>query len=284
MYPLPRAAHVDYEIMRILQAMGCADECAGEIRENLGMDFLNADRELLLRFDSPGLGPSSWPSSMFIFQPRFDRQLRAAAVDAGAQVRLGHEITSLDDLDARWVVGCDGARSFVRREIGVELDDLGFEESWLVVDLVLDADQHKLPDRALQVCDPNRPHTLVPMPAGRFRFEFMLLPGEDPVDIQRPERVKELLTSWIDPSLVEIERGAVYVFHGLIAKQWRRDHVLLAGDAAHQMPPFLGQGMCSGFADAINLAWKLDLVLDGRASEALLDTYANRGERPHVAR
>jgi 3-(3-hydroxy-phenyl)propionate hydroxylase len=280
-HPLPRAAHIDDEILRILQAMGCADDCVGEMCENLGMDFLNADRELLLRFESPGEGPSGWPASLFIHQPTFDRRLRAAAVDAGVDVRLGQEVTTLDELDAQWIVGCDGARSMVRREMGAELDDLGFEESWLVVDLLVPDDHAQLPDRALQVCDPSRPHTLVPMPGSRFRFEFMLLPGEDPTDIQRSERVDELLSSWIDPELVEVERGAVYVFHGLIAKQWRKGRMLLAGDAAHQMPPFLGQGMCSGLRDAANLAWKLDLVLRGHASNALLDTYQTERE-PHV--
>jgi len=138
-----------------------------------------------------------------------------------------------------------------------------------------------LPDRPLQVCDPARPHTLVPMPWPRFRFEFMLLPGEDADAMQQPERVRELLSAWIDPALADVERAAVYTFHGLIADQWRADRIFLAGDAAHQMPPFLGQGMCSGMRDAANLAWKLAAVLQRGAPDALLDTY--QGERaPHV--
>jgi 3-(3-hydroxy-phenyl)propionate hydroxylase len=284
-YALPRAAHLDHEVMRIVQAVGCAEECAAAMRENVGMDFLSAGRELLLRFESPGTGPSGWPTSLLFHQPSFDAALREAAVGAGADVQLGREISSLDELDARFIIGCDGARSFVRTAIGVGLDDLEFDEPWLVVDLIVDDGQNgpprELPDRALQVCDPTRPHTVVPMPAPRFRFEFMLLPGEDADEVQRPERVKELLASWIDPGTVTVERAAVYAFHGLVAHQWRRGNVLLAGDAAHQMPPFLGQGMCSGLRDAINLAWKLDLVLDGRATEELLDTY-QREREPHV--
>jgi 3-(3-hydroxy-phenyl)propionate hydroxylase len=282
-YPLPRAAHLDHEIMRILQAVGCADECAPGMRTNQGMDFLDADRELLLRFQTPGMGPSGWPSSLLFHQPSFDRALRVAAVDAGARVQLGHSVEHLDALDARFVIGCDGARSTVRREIGVELDDLAFEEPWLVVDTLVDDPTlaPELPDRALQICDPARPHTLVPMPSPRFRFEFMLLPGEAATEMQRPERVKELIASWVDPGRLAVERAAVYTFHGLIARQWRRGSVLLAGDAAHQMPPFLGQGMCSGLRDAINLAWKLDLVLAGRAPDGLLSTYQTERE-PHV--
>lgn len=283
-HALPRAAHLDHEIMRILQAIGCADDCTRDMRENVGMDFVDAERELLLRFQSPGAGPSGWPSSLLFHQPSFDRRLRQAAAGAGAELVLGAEITALDQLDARWIVGCDGARSFVRRALGLALDDLGFEEPWLVVDLVFpDGEPPGLPERAVQVCDPARPHTLVPMPPPRFRFEFMLLPGEDPEEVQRPERVRELLAPWIDPSCAEVERGAVYTFHGLVARQWRAGPVLLAGDAAHQMPPFLGQGMCSGLRDAANLAWKLDLVLRGLAPEALLDTYQAERE-PHVRR
>jgi len=169
----------------------------------------------------------------------------------------------------------------VRRAVGSSVDDLGFEEPWLVVDLLLREPIADLPDRALQVCDPARPHTLVPMPFPRFRFEFMLMPGEDADAIQHPDRVRNLLATWIDPALVEVERAAVYTFHGLIAHKWRNGRLFLAGDSAHQMPPFLGQGMCSGMRDAANLAWKMAAVLHHRAPDALLDTYQHERE-PHV--
>ena len=197
--------------------------------------------------------------------------------DTGATAHLedGTEIRG------RYLVACDGARSGVRRQLGVAMDDLEFEEPWLVVDLFLHEPIDTLPDRALQVCDPARPHTLVPMPYPRFRFEFMLLPGEDPEQIRQPGVVRELLRPWLDPDLVELERSAVYVFHGLIANGWRDRRIFLAGDAAHQTPPFLGQGMCSGMRDAANLVWKLAAVLDGVAPDALLDTYEPE-RSPHV--
>lgn len=295
LFPLPRAAHCDHEILRILQELGCADEVVRDMRTNPGMDFLSASREPLLRFGSPGLAPSGWPASVLFHQPGFEAALRRSVRRSSAGVRLGVGVAAIEERDggvvattddgsfvtARYAVGCDGARSLVRERIGSTMDDLEFEEPWLVVDLVLSAAVAGLPDRALQVCDPARPHTLVPMPWPRFRFEFMLLPGEDPDAMREPARVRELLSSWIDPAGVEVERAAVYTFHGLVARQWRQGSIFLAGDAAHQMPPFLGQGMCSGMRDATNLVWKLAAVRHGGAPDALLDTY--QAERaPHV--
>ena len=184
---------------------------------------------------------------------------------------------------SRYVVGCDGARSVTRKVIGTGLRDTGFEESWLVVDLLLDGAVPGLPTRCLQVCDPCRPHTLVPMPAPRFRFEFMLLVGESEEDVHRSEVIDGLMSAWIDPERAKIERSAVYTFHGLVASTWRDRKVLLAGDAAHQTPPFLGQGMCAGLRDAANLAWKLAAVIDGSSpkhSSTPISSNASRTPRP----
>jgi 3-(3-hydroxy-phenyl)propionate hydroxylase len=295
LYPLPRAAHCDHEILRILQGLGCADEIFAAMQVNEGMDFLTAKREVMLRFRSPGLTSAGWPSSVLFHQPGFEAALRRAVFATAADVRVGVGVGAIEQhgdlvvatldtgeqIRARFAVGCDGARSLVRRAIGTAMHDLEFEEPWLVVDLVLHEPITELPDRALQVCDPARPHTLVPMPWPRFRFEFMLLPGEDPDAIQQSARVRELLAAWIDPALVDVERAAVYTFHGLIAQRWRAGRLFLAGDAAHQMPPFLGQGMCSGMRDAANLTWKLVAVLHEAAPDALLDTYQLERE-PHV--
>ncbi len=294
-YPLPRAAHFDQEIMRIVQELGALDEVAPSTRPLPGMDFLTADRQVLLSMRSGDRTRSGFPASVLFHQPGFDRSIRDRAVQLGARALLGVELVSIDQhadrvtahlgdgssIDARWVVACDGARSTVRKAIGTTMDDLEFEEPWLVLDLVLADGTTPPSDVCFQVCDPARPHTLVPMPAPRFRFEFMLLPGEDPEWIQQPEVMLDLLSAWVDPTTVTIERAAVYTFHGLIAHRWRDGRVLLAGDAAHQMPPFLGQGMCSGMRDAANLAWKLARVLRDEIDAELLDTY--QAERaPHV--
>ena len=294
-FNLPRAAHLDSEVMRILQEVGCADTIAPSLIANEGMDFLTADRQVLLRMRSTEPTPSGWPSSNFFHQPGVERAIRAAAIDAGVQTRLGAEVATVDDhgdqvtvelvdgsvLTARYVVGCDGARSTVRRLLGITMHDLEFEEPWLVLDTILHSGVPLPSSVALQVCDAARPHTLVPMPPPRFRFEFMVLPGDDPAVLASETVARQLMAPWVDPSGVDIERSAVYTFHGLIAHEWRKGRVLLAGDAAHQMPPFLGQGMCSGLRDAANLAWKLDRVIRGRSTPELLDTYQAERE-PHV--
>jgi 3-(3-hydroxy-phenyl)propionate hydroxylase len=296
-YPLPRAVQCDHEILRILQGLGVADEVLGGSVLNEGMDFLTAERVPVLSFTVPAMAPTGWPTSIFFHQPTYEATLRRRVIELGAQVRLGVEVCDVtadaerrgatvtladgSHVHARFVVACDGARSTVRKALGITMRDSDFEEPWLVVDLRLDESAPTLATRCLQVCDPARPHTLVPMPGNRFRFEFMLLPGEKADDINQPAVIHELLASWLDPALATIERTAVYTFHGLVASEWRRGPIFLAGDAAHQTPPFLGQGMCAGMRDAANLVWKLAAVAGEGAPDRLLDTYQDERE-PHA--
>ena len=294
-YPLPRAAHLDHEVLRILQELGAADEVMESVAENGGMDFLTGDGQVLLSMRSSARTTSGWPASVMFHQPTFEMSLRRAAVARGAALRPGIEVAALVDgehhvevlladgsaVTAAYAVGCDGARSMTRQHVGAVMRDSGFEQRWLVLDLILAEGVEPPAPRALQVCDPARPTTIVPMPTPRFRFEFMLLPGETDDQIDRPDAIEALLSPWLSPDQARVERSAVYTFHGLMASPWRRGRVLLAGDAAHQMPPFLGQGMCSGIRDAANLAWKLQRVIEGSADPDLLDTY--EAERaPHV--
>ena len=292
LFPLPRAAHFDQEIMRVFQELGVADELAPSVIVNAGMDFLSADRDVLLSMRAADRTRSGWPSSLMFHQPGVEDAMRAGARRLGAELRLGEDVAGVADdgsmvtvslagggsVTAAYVVACDGARSPIRKQLGIAMDDLQFEEPWLVVDLLL-ADGVAPPSPiALQVCDPARPHTLVPMPPPRYRFEFMLLPGETADDVNTPQRVEEFLRPWLAAGAATVERSAVYTFHGLIAEQWRSGRVFLAGDAAHQTPPFLGQGMCSGIRDAANLAWKLERVLRHGAADSLLDTYQTERE------
>ena len=162
---------------------------------------------------------------------------------------------------ARYVVGCDGANSTVRELVGGTVTDLGFFYDWLIVDVALHEPRVYDPIN-LQVCEPGRPTTAVSGGPGRRRWEFMRLPGETIEELDDEARAWELLAPWdVTPGNATLERHAVYRFQARWADRWRFGNVLLAGDAAHLMPPFAGQGMCSGLRDAANLAWKLDLVL-----------------------
>jgi 3-(3-hydroxy-phenyl)propionate hydroxylase len=184
------------------------------------------------------------------------------------------------EVRARWLVGCDGGRSMVRRAIGSSNEDLGLHQPWLVFDAILERELD-LPDYTVQRCDPARPMTMCCVTGRRRRWEIMLMPGDDPETISRPEHVWPLIARWVTPADARLERSAVYTFHSVIARGWRRGRLLIAGDAAHQTPPFLGQGLCAGIRDCANLAWKLVRVARGTAPESLLDTYEPE-RRPHV--
>jgi 3-(3-hydroxy-phenyl)propionate hydroxylase len=290
-YPLPRAAHLDHEVMRILQQCGVAGRVAATSRTSARYDFLTANREVLLRFEGmDAIGPGGWPASNMIHQPSVEAALRDALADQPtATLRERWEFRSFvdcadgvtatfatpageRDIRARYLIGADGARSPVRQAAGIAFDDLGFEEPWLVVDALVD-DASRLPAVNLQICDPARPTTCVLMGEGRHRWEFMILPGETAAQVSEDTFVADLLKPWNVDGAVRIERTAVYTFRALIAERWRKGRAMLAGDAAHQMPPFAGQGMGSGLRDAANLAWKLAAIVRGGASDALLDTY-----------
>lgn len=298
-YPLPRAAHIDDEVIRLLQGLGVADAVAATSRTSSRYDFLTAKGEVLLSFPSnTGRTRMGWPSGMMIHQPSLEGCLRGQLASAGpVELRSHWTLVALTeapdgvlaDLEtpdgprrvlAGWVVGCDGARSTVRSLGGFALDDLGFDEPWLVVDVLVD-DAARLPEVNLQICDPARPTTCVLMGEGRHRWEFMLRPDETPEQAQAPAFVAELLKPWKVEGAVRLERTAVYRFHALVAQRWRQGRTLLAGDAAHQMPPFAGQGLCSGLRDAANLAWKLGRVVRSQSPDALLDTYQPERE-PNV--
>lgn len=301
-YALPRAAHFDGEIMRVFQAAGLADELLPQLRVNAGMRFVDAAGAVLIDWPRPQeIGPQGWHPSYRFHQPDIEAVLRRGVRRfAGHREMFRTDVFALEqDADGvlvryedltrgaytavrcNWVVGCDGARSTVRRFMDVALDDLGSHERWLVIDVIMHALSERLSDFTLQVCDPRRPTTVARGVGMRRRWEFMLMPGDNPATITCPEQVWRLLERWIGPDDAEIERAAVYMFHAVSAQDWRRGRLLLAGDAAHQMPPFLGQGLCSGMRDAANLAWKLAAVVRGRAGPDLLDSYETE-RAPHT--
>jgi 3-(3-hydroxy-phenyl)propionate hydroxylase len=297
-YPLPRAAVFDDEIMRIFQRMGVAERLEQICVTPERYEFIAANGDILLDFPVKGMPTiSGWEGSYVLHQPAVEVALRSRLGELAVDMRLGHRFIGLEQgpgfatvsiaegersyqVNAKFVVGCDGGASPVRKAIGGELRDYEFDEPWLVIDAIA-PDSAGLPTRLIQLCDPARPTTYLKMTGERYRWEFMMLPGETEAQVMDDDFIRQRLEGWGDIDQVRIDRKAVYRFHGLIAEQWRKDRVLLAGDSAHQMPPFAGQGMCSGIRDAGNLAWKLGAVVRGEADVALLDTY--QAERaPHV--
>ena len=302
-YHLPRAVHFDDETMRVFQAVGIADDLKEKVHVNPGMRFIAPDGRLLLDWPRPqDVGPQGWNTSFRLHQPDLEKLLRQklathpnvtvlsrcqviGLTEIGDEVVLtvrGHAGTSPEIITAGHVVGCDGARSTVRQSIGAELEDLGLQERWLVVDVLLKRPRPDLGDHTLQFCNPERPMTYCRSPANRRRWEIMALDHETDLGLTDPIRVWDLLSRWITPQDAELERSAVYTFRSALASKWRKGRILIAGDAAHLTPPFMGQGMCAGIRDASNLAWKLALTIRGDANCSLLDTY--QAERSSHAR
>ena len=179
-------------------------------------------------------------------------------------------------------MACDGASSTVRRLLGIPLADLGFDEPWLVVDLMVnEAVLGNLPAVCAQFCEPSRPCTFIIGPENHRRWEIMLNPGEEAREMEREDNVWKLLSRWLDPGDGKLWRASSYRFHALVAETWRKGRAFLAGDAAHQQPPFIGQGMCQGVRDVTNLCWKLSCVLRGESGDQLLETYEEE-RKEHV--
>jgi 2-polyprenyl-6-methoxyphenol hydroxylase-like FAD-dependent oxidoreductase len=309
LYPRPRAVHYDDEIARVFQRLELAEELRPVTEPATTYEWHNARGQTLLRLDRSGPGPSGWPSATMFSQPQLEEILdRAAKAVPSVDVHQGWEVADLADtsadvrlsvregtagergwaasgqereLRARYAIGCDGANSLVRARMGTGVEDLGFAFDWLIADTI-PRDPRLLAGVNLQRCDPARPTTLVSGGPGRRRWEWMLLPGETAEQVEDPAFAWRLLAdSGVGPADVRLERHAVYRFRARWAERWRVGRLLLAGDAAHLMPPFAGQGMCSGIRDAVTLAWQLDLVLKGRAAEDTLDAYTSE-RRGHV--
>ncbi|MBE1549615.1 2-polyprenyl-6-methoxyphenol hydroxylase-like FAD-dependent oxidoreductase [Mycobacterium sp. OAS707] len=294
-YPLPRAVHFDDEIGRVFQAMGLSAEIKA-ISDPVPdfYEWRNAAGDALVRIDWSGTGPCGWPTASFFSQPELERTL-ASAVERMPNVTLHRGATVVDvddrgtdvkvtfqanerqtvDVYSRFVIGCDGANSFVRDRMGATSHDLGFFFDWLIVDTI-PLDQQEWSPMNWQLCDPARPTTVVSGGPGRRRWEFMRLPGEDLEVLNTTDRAWELLRPWgRTPENTRLERHAVYSFAARWADRWNSGRLAIAGDAAHLMPPFAGQGMCSGLRDAANISWKLDRVLRGKSARALLDSYTS---------
>lgn len=298
-FHLPRAAACGSEAMRVLQKVGVAAQVEAISAPMDSVEYLGADGVSLGGRSFTGLETDSgWHTTYMWYQPEFDRALRGGVERyPNVTVRLGDRVTHVEDdgevvtahtespdgtkaaSRARFVLGCDGARSLIRSTMGSELVDHLDDEEWLVIDAFLPTDPGEAP-KVVEYCDPTRPATWIICEGRHRRWEFLVMPGETREELEAPERVRELIAPWVDAAEVEIVRATVYSFHALLADRYRQNRLLIAGDAAHQIPPFLGQGLVSGIRDVANLAWKLDMVIRGQAGDALLDSYQQE-RHPH---
>jgi 3-(3-hydroxy-phenyl)propionate hydroxylase len=301
-HPLPRAVHLDDEAVRVLQSVGVGPAFRAISRPGLGLRLLDARLRTMAEFPRTH-GPYGHPRMHLFDQPDLERVLRAAlAGRPGAALRTGVEVLAVDaapagavvrlqdlatgrveDLRTPAVLGCDGATSLVRGAVGARWQDLRSTERWLVLDVRCPVPLGHW-EGVHQVCSPVRAATFLRVGEDRYRWEFQLRDDEEAGDLLRPQALSALVRPWtreVPPQRLEVLRSSEYVFRARLADRWHRDRVVLLGDAAHQTPPFVGQGLGAGIRDAGNLAWKLAAVLRGQAPAELLDSY-ERERRPHV--
>jgi 3-(3-hydroxy-phenyl)propionate hydroxylase len=319
-YGNARAVYTDGECMRLFQSIGMAERLAQDMIQDAAVQMLLPDGRVLLQLKT-AKRPYGWPTHNFFYQPKLETALAdGLAAYPNVRVLRGREVCHFEqDADGvtvrhmpslatgyqrnkadaappaeavrdgvtvrgRYLVGCDGGRSMVRTQLGIGMQGKNFPNPWLVVDIRLkdpsDGLRH-LPNFSF-VCDPSCPTVSCLQPDGHHRFEFMLMPGQSREYMEDPATVRQYLSRWIDVDKFEVLRVLVYTFNALMAERWREGRVLLAGDAAHMTPQFIGQGMNAGVRDAFNLGWKLDAVIKGVAADSLLDSY-QRERRPHAA-
>lgn len=297
----PRAFSCDDEALRIYQQIGLVEALRADMVTCDRVEYTGVGGRKFAQIDVGELEfGTGYAPLHFFYQPLLEKTLRAGLQRfPRVSLRLGHELTALrqdgesvsvevrvlatgeyQQLRARYLLGCDGAHSPVRRMLEVGLVGKRYDEPWLAVSGFAVEDAVRVAHTRF-VCDPARPAFVGKGPAGDFRMEFMLQPGETPEQMERPEKIAELVAPFVDPSRLEIRRAVVYRFGNAVAERWMVGRVLLLGDAAHQMPPFMGQGLVSGLRDVANVCWKLALVVGRGVDPALLASYEEE-RRPHV--
>lgn len=319
-YGNARAVYTDGECMRIFQSFGMAARLSADMLQDAPVQMMLPDGKVLFQLKNTHR-PHGWPANNFFYQPLLETALAdGLAAYPNVTVLRGRELTRFEQdengvdvfhvatriagygkpapqagakpaaqagegcLRARWLVGADGGRSQVRTQLGITMAGKSFPNPWLVVDI-----KARNPSDGLRhlpyfnfICDPACPTVSCVQPNGHHRFEFMLMPGQTREYMEDPATVHHYLSKYIEVDKFEILRTLVYTFNALMAEKWRDGRVLLAGDAAHMTPQFIGQGMNAGVRDAYNMAWKLDAVLRNQAGDALLDSYETE-RKPHAA-
>lgn len=294
----PRAIHIDEETLRVFASIGLEYEIRETIKPFQVYQLVDKHKKPLFEFVPDISKTEGYDSCHWIIQPEIERVLREGVerfdnVDIMLEtkvieveqdeekVRVQYAFVSpfaeedhVEELECQYLIAADGGRSTIRRLFDFPVKDYGNKKNWLVVDSYYHGDNaDAFTEIHQQICNPARPTTFVNGVGNHFRWEFMLHDHEDMQEFETIEAVESLLAGQVNVKDFDIFRFKTYTFHNLVCEKWREKRVFLMGDAAHLMPPFLGQGMCSGIKDVRNLDWKLACVLQGMAPESLLDTY-----------
>ena len=293
-YPLPRAVHFDDEVMRVFQTIGITKEFLKHTIINKGTKFVNSKDKVILDWPRPKkITDNGWYPSYRFHQPDLEKKLRKklknykkVSIEQNSEVikiknsknRVDIKYLNINNhkdylVRSKYVIGCDGANSITRKQMKTKMDNLGFTQKWAVVDLILKKKKNNLPDRTIQYSNPKQPATYCRNVGRRRRWEFAIKKNHTDKNVLSENYIWNFLKPWLNKSEAIIERKTIYTFESAIARKWRKGRVFIAGDAAHLMPPFMGQGMCAGIRDASNLAWKIANCIRNKFDETLLNTY-----------
>lgn len=293
-YPLPRAVHFDDEVMRVFETIGITNTFLKHTIINRGTRFVDKKNRVILDWPRPReITENGWYPSYRFHQPDLERELRKKLksykkVEIRQNSNVKKIINKKNEVDiifedinskkifnikSKYLIGCDGANSITRSQMKTKMKNLGFTQKWAVIDLILTRDKKNLPDRTIQYSNPARPATYCRNVGKRRRWEFAIKKTEKTETILSDKYIWNFLKPWLKKNEAKMERKTIYTFQSALAEKWRNGRVFIAGDAAHLMPPFMGQGMCAGIRDVSNLAWKISHCLINKHDEKLLNTY-----------
>lgn len=292
---IPRAIVLDDEGARTLQVFGADETYVSQTIIGDGAEYVDDNGAQLGRVGS-GAETYGFAKRHFINQPEMETALRQKIVECPlCDLHFSCEVVAINEhpdqavvsytdpqgenhsLHAQYVVAADGGRSPVRERLGIEMLGSTYEQDWIVIDTLNDPDGANY---SRFYCSNKRPHVSIPAPNGGRRYEFMLLPGESHAEVLEADFVASILKPFREITEADLVRKTIYTFHARMAKRWRDGRILLAGDAAHLTPPFAGQGMNAGLRDAANVSWKLACVINGGASQRILDSYGDERRDP----
>jgi 3-(3-hydroxy-phenyl)propionate hydroxylase len=293
-YPLPRAVHFDDEVMRVFETIGITKTFLKHTIINKGTKFVDKKNRVILDWPRPReITENGWYPSYRFNQPDLERELRKKLKSyKKVEIRQSSNVKKIinkkndvnitfEDINSKkilnikskYLIGCDGANSTTRSQMKTKMNNLGFTQKWAVIDLILNKDKKNLPDRTIQYSNPTRPATYCRNVGKRRRWEFAIKKTEKIETILSDKYIWNFLKPWLKKNEAKMERKTIYTFQSALAKSWKKGRIFLAGDAAHLMPPFMGQGMCAGIRDVSNLAWKISHCLKTEHNDKLLNTY-----------